>query len=59
MKMMDLFKFLDVSTAPNTAFGNFIRIAVPPLVVIAINNILLYLIDYAAYWEKHTTHSSH
>jgi len=32
---------------------------VPPLVVILLNNVLLYLIDYSAQWEKHTTHSAY
>lgn len=31
----------------------------PPLVIIFINNILLYMIDYMAYYEKRATHSKY
>lgn len=31
----------------------------PPLVIIAINNVLLYGIYYSAYWEKRETHSNY
>jgi hypothetical protein len=49
LKMIDLFKFLDVdSVATGGLFGTFLKAFIPPLVVIFLNNVLLYLIDYAA-----------
>jgi hypothetical protein len=60
LKMMQFFRFLDVTTFDKDSFfGNFISIFLPPLVIITINNILLYGIDYSAYWEKRLTHSKY
>lgn len=60
LKVLDAFKFLDVEyVAQGSMVGAFLRAFVPPLVVILLNNVLLYMIDYAAQWEKHTTHSNY
>lgn len=61
LKMMEAFNFLDVTTnvSNDTFFGTLIQAYFPPLVIIFINNILLYMIDYSAYWEKRVTHSKY
>lgn len=60
LKMMEAFNFLDVHKVnKETLFGTFIIATLPPLVIIFINNVLLYMIDYSAYWEKRTTHSKY
>jgi hypothetical protein len=60
LKMMEAFNFLDVHKVnKETLFGAFITATLPPLVIIFINNVLLYMIDYSAYWEKRTTHSKY
>lgn len=47
LKLLDFFKFLDVDTvSPGNPFGTFLKTFIPPLVVILLNNVLLYLIDY-------------
>ena len=63
LKMMEAFNFLDVNkfdfVNDNTLMGSLIKVYLPPLVIIAINNILLYGIDYSAYYEKWITHSGY
>ena len=61
LKMIQFFSFLDIShSVDNESFlGNFLNTFFPPFVIITINNILLYMIYYAAYWEKRVTHSKY
>lgn len=63
LKMNQFFKFLDVSDevaySKETLYGTFMTTFLPPLVILAINNCLLYMIDYSAYWEKRVTHSNY
>lgn len=60
LKMIEAFNFLDVHNVnKETFFGSFIITILPPLVIIFINNVLLYMIDYSAYFEKRTTHSKY
>jgi hypothetical protein len=60
LKMIEAFNFLDVHNVnKETFFGTFIIATLPPLVIIFINNVLLYMIDYSAYFEKRTTHSKY
>ena len=61
LKMLEAFKFLDVtnSISDDTFFGSLVIAYFPPLVIIFINNILIYGIYYAAYWEKQVTHSNY
>lgn len=61
LKMMEAFSFLDIVENSNTDtfIGALIKTYFPPLVIIFINNVLLYMIDYSAYWEKRITHSNY
>ncbi len=60
LKMIEAFNFLDVHRVnKDTLIGQFIIATLPPLVIIFINNVLLYLIDYSAYWERRVTHSKY
>jgi hypothetical protein len=63
LKMMEAFNFLDVNSfdfvTDNTLLGSLIKVYLPPLVIIFINNILLIGIDYSAYYEKWVTQSSY
>ena len=38
-------------------WGPLIGTFIPPLVIIFINNCLLYMFDYFSFWEKRVTHS--
>ena len=40
-------------------YGPLISTFIPPLVIIFINNVLLYMFDYFAFWEKRVTHSKY
>jgi hypothetical protein len=57
LKMMEAFNFLDVTHNydGNSFFGSLIIVILPPLVIIFLNNVLLYMIDYSAYFEKRVT----
>ena len=60
LKMMQFFSFLDATQIDQESlWGQFISTFLPPLVIIFINNCLLYMIDYSAYFEKRQTHSSY
>ncbi len=60
LKMIQFFSFLDIqSVERDSIWGNFLHTFFPPLVIIFINNILLYMIYYSAYYEKRTTHSKY
>lgn len=63
LKMNQFFKFLDVSDEgvynKETLWGTFMTTFLPPLVILSINNCLLIMIDYSAYWEKRATHSTY
>ena len=61
LKMLQLFTFMDVNTSfdRDSWWGHFMVTFLPPLVIIFINNCLLYMIDYSAYWEKRVTHSKY
>lgn len=62
LKMVQFFSFLDVSPwlqNLDSLWGMLIVTLLPPLVIIFINNVLLYMIDYMAYYEKRVTHSKY
>jgi hypothetical protein len=61
LKTMEFFNLIDVTNKVNgdTMLGSLIITLFPPLVIIVINNILLYMIYYSAYWEKRVTHSKY
>ena len=61
LKISEPFSFLNVNAThtKDTFYGAFIIATLPPLTIIFINNVLLYMIDYAAYWEKRVTHSKY
>ncbi|CDW80986.1 transmembrane protein 63c [Stylonychia lemnae] len=61
LKMIQFFSFLDITTKVqnDSLWGSFLTTFFPPLVIIFINNILLYMIYYSAYWEKRVTHSKY
>lgn len=61
LKMIQFFSFLDIakSVDADSLWGKFLQTFFPPLVIIFINNILLYMIYYSAYYEKRVTHSKY
>lgn len=61
LKMKEAFNFLDVTHNydSDSLSGAFIIAILPPLVIIFLNNVLLYMIDYSAYYEKRVTHSKY
>jgi len=61
LKMIQFFSFLDVAQTVDhdSLWGNFLHTFFPPLVIIFINNVLLYMIYYSAYYEKRVTHSKY
>lgn len=61
LKMMEAFNFLDVnsSVSSDSVWGALIKTLLPPLIIIILNNVLLYMIDYSAYYEKRVTHSKY
>ena len=61
LKMVQFFSFLDVvqTVDHDSLWGAFLHAFFPPLVIIFINNVLLYMIYYSAYYEKRVTHSKY
>ena len=70
LKMIQLFGHpaLDIDELTQTlgknkealwGWGPLISTFIPPLVIIFINNCLLYMFDYFAFWEKRVTHSKY
>jgi uncharacterized BrkB/YihY/UPF0761 family membrane protein len=60
LKMMEAFNFLDLHHVNKDTFSGSLIIAIlPALVIIIINNVLLYMIDYSAYWEKRVSQSKY
>ena len=61
LKMLEMFKFLnfDYTISGDTFWGSLLITLLPPLVIIFINNILLLMIDYSAFYEKRITHSKY
>jgi uncharacterized membrane protein YkvI len=40
-------------------WGPLVSTFIPPLIIIFINNVLLYMFDYFAFWERRATHSKY
>lgn len=57
LKQIDLFGFLNFEWTENIPGGNFIKANLSPLIILMINQIILFLIDLAALVERHETHS--
>lgn len=61
LKTTEWFNLVDMTTkvSKDSFLGSLMITIFPPLVIILINNILLYMIYYSAYWEKRVTHSKY
>ena len=59
LKMLEAFQFLEFGKDDNSLFGKLIKATMQPLVIIFLNNILLYMIYYSAYFERRVTHSKY
>lgn len=57
LKQIDLFGVLSFEWAEHLPLGSFVKANFPPLVILAINQIILYLIDITSIVERHETHS--
>ena len=57
LKQFDFFGFLNFEWTTNLPGGNFLKENIPPLVILCINQIILFLIDLSAIVERHETHS--
>lgn len=57
LKQFDFVGFLNFEWTENLPGGNFIKANIPPLVILFINQIILFLIDLSALVERHETHS--
>lgn len=59
LKQFDMFGFLNFNWVDNLPFGagNFFKANLPPLAILCINQIILFLIDLSALVERHETHS--
>jgi hypothetical protein len=57
LKQIDIFGVLNFDWASALPMGNFLKANLPPLVILGINQIILFLIDVSALLERHETHS--
>jgi hypothetical protein len=57
LKEIEIFAFLNFDWAESLPMGNFIKSNFPPLLILGINQIILFLIDISAIVERHETHS--
>lgn len=57
LKQIDMFGFLNFDWIDNLPWGNFIKSNFPPLLILGINQIILFLIDLSSIVECHETHS--
>ena len=57
LKQIDIFGVLNFDWAAGLPMGNFLKANLPPLVILGINQIILFLIDVSALLERHETHS--
>ena len=57
LKSIDFLGLSDTNWLDNLPFGSVIKSHFPPLVVLSVNQILLFLIDISALYEKHETFS--
>ena len=57
--LQTLTKNLEENKEALWGWGPLISTFIPPLVIIFINNCLLYMFDYFAFWEKRVTHSKY
>jgi Calcium-dependent channel, 7TM region, putative phosphate len=61
LKIVAIFNWTDFgkNLDRDSFLGSLLITLLPPLVIIFINNILLLMIDYSAYYEKRNTHSKY
>lgn len=57
LKQFDLFGFLNFDWAENLPGGALVKANIAPLLILLINQIILFLIDLSALVERHETHS--
>lgn len=58
LKTYDKEGFLQFNWVDNSASRNFLKIHLPPLIIVLINVVLFMLIYYMSYFECYETHSS-
>lgn len=57
IQYVDVFGLFDFRWFESLPMGPFLKSHIPPLVILGINQVLLFLIDIVALAERHETHS--
>jgi hypothetical protein len=59
MKELDYFHLFSLDWTAALPYGGFIRSHIPPLIILSINQVLLFVIDLMAVYEKHHANSDY
>lgn len=57
LKKADIFGIFNFEWAESLPFGSFLKVHLPPLIILTINLILLFLIDIGSQIENYEAHS--